>query len=281
MKTKLNSQLALRCRILIVALATFVLTAQASRAVLLDFTGASSSVYADNFTQVSTGTFFSQQSGYLQGKQNSNFKGMTLYSAPSTFSNETVTLNAAITGNLGTSPHLDLSSRVDAGVGFDATILLLANNHVRFQLYYGRNVTDYTGGTLLLDWEYDASAGGVGFYRPAQNGSGGSGATGNTITAGTTYQFVLESNASDEFRLTMNTSLGNLVATTGWQTSAGLQASIAESGAVGFGGLASNTAGNTLRFYSFEAIPEPGTVALSVGGALLLFTVMRRRSVVC
>lgn len=277
MKTILNRSLrpvfALTCLL-------GVLFASLADAAVIDFTGPSSTAYADHFGQLSTGTFFSQQNGYLRGQQNSNFKGSALYeTSPALFTAESVSLSAAITGPLGSSPSLLVYSRVnEEGIGFAARLLLVSSTNLRIILSYGHDATTLTGGTALLDWEYNVSTGGLGFYRTAENSSGASGTTGHILASDAIYQLNLESTSENEFRFTILNANGDLIASSGFQTSANLQSAVDPYGQVGFGGYAANSAGNTLRFYEFSVIPEPGTYALlaASGGLVIAASRLRR-----
>ncbi|MEI6337807.1 MAG: hypothetical protein WCQ57_04395, partial [Verrucomicrobiota bacterium] len=258
--------------------------------IITDF--GSSGTFASNFWQRTAGTFFTQPTPYVLGQQNSTYYGNAVYDTNpgdasytnASFTTESVSMHAAITGTLTTSPSLSLFTRVDqlTNLGFQAAILMANSTNMRMLLMYSSNITNDNWGNVLLDMEYNVYAGGSGFYRSGLNNSGGSGGTGFTLTAGTQYNFVLDQQAGNSFRLSAYDATNALMMTTGFQTNAALTGNVAASGAVGFGGIAANSAGNTDQFYNFTVAPEPSSLLLSLFAAVIILgglTAPRRRRV--
>jgi hypothetical protein len=241
--------------------------ASSSAAVSINF--ATPNAYATNFTSLNTGGFFTAQSTHVRGRQDGAFWGFTQYSPG--YKGYEVSASSSLEGALGVTANMSLMLGYNTSTqqAVVARVLIASTTNIRLQISVGVDVTSNSGsGTLLLDWEYNVYSGGAGLYRTALNSAGASGATGQALSVSAPYTMKFEQDMDlNAFKFSVYTSTGTLLATSGFQTHLSL-ADIAMGG-VGFGGVAGNAQGQSLHFYDFQTIPEPGAVSLIIGGALL------------
>ncbi len=219
--------------------------------------------YAKNFRAMPDVTLLRFDGEALWAKRSKTFYGGALYEPggkAALFDSGSAEASFALEGELSNRTLFYLVARFDEENGTAVVARVVVTEPSRARLVILFKTDPYAkpqqeSPQILVDWEYNLRGGG-GYYRDALNKDGASGGqVGRTIALGQNLVARLEQRETPTraFCLTLLDDVGELIATTGFQSHEQLSA-VAARGSVGMGALVSPT--DAIRINSFSVEPS-------------------------